>query len=86
MSKKGLLIAAVLIFALVATAMALENKNANDNFTSQEYLNAKSIESIPDAANAGDLDADFEEYSLRTGPDRWTSMFSTLQPSSGNGI
>lgn len=80
MSKKGLLIAVVLIFLLIATAMALENKSASENFTSQEYLNAKSTETVSDMVN----DTDAGGYLLQTNPDRWTSMFSALQPYSGN--
>jgi len=44
LSKKGLLIGAVLVFLLIASAMALENRSADENFTSQEY-HAKSINS-----------------------------------------
>lgn len=80
MSKKSLLIAVVLFFLLIASAMALENKSASENFTSSEYLNAKTI----DAPNAEAADfADEEGYSLQTDPDRWTRMFSALQPYSG---
>ena len=80
MSKKSLLIAAVLVFLLIATAMALENKSASENFTSQEYLNAKSVESVSDMV--GDTGA--EGYLLQTDPEQWTSMFSALRPYSGN--
>ncbi|WP_316558882.1 hypothetical protein [Methanimicrococcus stummii] len=79
MSKKSLLVAAVLVFLLIATAMALENKSASENFTSQEYLNAKSIESASSVFEDG-----AEAYSLQTNPDRWTGMFTALQPYSGN--
>ncbi len=79
MSKKSLLAAAVLVFLLIATAMAIENKNASENFTGQEYLNAKSAETV---SVTGDTDA--EDYSLQGDPDQWTSMFSALQPYSGN--
>ncbi|MDL2261011.1 hypothetical protein LJC08_02065 [Methanimicrococcus sp. OttesenSCG-928-J09] len=82
MSKNGLLIAAVCIFLLIATAMALENKQAGENFTSQEYLNAKTIESTSSDSNVEDDEA--EGYLLQNNPDRWTSMFSALQPYSGN--
>ncbi|MBZ3935860.1 hypothetical protein [Methanimicrococcus blatticola] len=78
MSKKSLLIAVVLIFLLTATAMAIENKSASENFTSQEYLNAKSVESTSDIDNVE------EGYLLQTGTNRWTGMFSALQPYSGN--
>jgi len=46
MSKKsiGLLVCTVLIFLLVASAMAMENKSAVENFTSSD-LSIKSIES-----------------------------------------
>lgn len=81
MSKKSLLIGAVIVFLLIATAMALENKSASENFTSQEYLNAKSIDTVPDIVNGTDA----EGYLLQSNPERWTSMFSALQPYSGNG-
>jgi hypothetical protein len=47
LSKKsiGLLICTILIFLLVASAMAVENKSANESFTNRDYLTAKSIES-----------------------------------------
>lgn len=84
LSKKGLLIAVVCIFLLIATAMALENKQASENFTSQDYLNAKTIESTSSDFNVGDDEADTTEgYLLQNNPDRWTSMFSALQPYSG---
>ncbi|MDR0767593.1 MAG: hypothetical protein LBE57_04030 [Methanosarcinales archaeon] len=80
MSKKSLLIAAVLVFALIATAMAIENKSASENFTSPEYLNAKSIEPASSAEYAADEGA---EMNLRQGFGRWAGMFSALQPYSG---
>lgn len=45
MSKKSLLIIVVLFFMLVATAMAFENKNANENFTNQNEFGSKPVPS-----------------------------------------
>ncbi|WNY24389.1 hypothetical protein MmiHf6_17200 [Methanimicrococcus hongohii] len=86
MSKKSLLITVVLIFAFVATAMAIENKSAGENFTSSEYLNTKSIEPVSVASYAADTGVEGEnlELNLRQDPDRWAGMFSALQPYSGN--
>ena len=80
MSKKSLLIAAVLIFLLIATAMAVENKNAADSFQSRDYLDTKSIESTT-VAYRGEIDESFEQNN----PARWSSFFMRLQPISGDG-
>lgn len=79
MGKKSLLIAAVLVFLLIATAMAVENKNANENFTSQEYLYYKSFESATDAVGSVNS-ANAEGYLLQNHSDRRISTFSVLQP------
>ena len=56
MSKKsiGLLVCTILIFLLIASAMAIENKSADENFTSPD-LNIKSIKSeAPDLSAPAD--------------------------------
>ena len=75
MSKKSLLIAAVLIFLLIATAMAFENKSASDNFQSRDYLDTKSIESTTVAFSDETIDEGFD-----SNPARWSSFFMRLQP------
>lgn len=68
----------------IATAMALENKQAGENFTSLDNTNAKTIESISSDSYAEEDGINAEGYLLQENPDRWRSMFSALQPYSGN--
>jgi len=44
--KKSLLIAVILIFALVSTAIALENQNAGQNFKGADYLTSDYLKSV----------------------------------------
>jgi hypothetical protein len=80
LSKKSLVIAVVLIFALIATAMAFENKNAADNFQSNEYLNAKSIESTTAIAFSNEFDEITNEDIDSNESGRRVLFFEKLQP------
>jgi hypothetical protein len=80
LSKKSLVIAVVLIFALIATAMAFENKNAADNFQSNEYLNAKSIESTTAIVFSNEFDEITNEDIDSNDSGRRVLFFAKLQP------
>ena len=75
MSRKsiGLLVCTILIFLLVASAMAIENKNANENFTNPDST-VKSINSSSFGSFAlADSDADvsrqkYAEFGERSNP------------------
>ncbi|MDR2943599.1 MAG: hypothetical protein LBU81_00660 [Methanosarcinales archaeon] len=70
MSKKSLLIAVVLLFMLIAAAMAVENKGAGENFTGQEYLNAKSVQTVSvegdETDDAGRAGGDVSQVKFQT--------------------
>ncbi|MCL2550486.1 MAG: hypothetical protein FWE78_06160 [Methanimicrococcus sp.] len=79
MSKKGLLIGAILVFLLIASAMALENRSADENFTSQEYPNKSIHTNVPVSSASADFagcDAD--------NPQNGMKLFSALHSYSGN--
>ena len=61
MRKRSLLIAVVLIFALVSTAIALENQNAGLNFKNQDCLNAISLNAPSQNVNYSVLSEDINE-------------------------
>jgi hypothetical protein len=70
MSKKsiGLLICSILIFLLIASAMAIENKSANENFTSRDDSNLKSIGFVSGSALTGtDTVAEIQQYGSDSG-------------------
>ncbi|MDY0266330.1 MAG: hypothetical protein RBQ94_01570 [Methanimicrococcus sp.] len=69
MSKKSLLIIVVLLFMLVATAMALENKSANENFTNQNDFGSKMI-----SEDGGLNKPKTEGGTLPLGSDQWSGM------------
>jgi len=78
LSKKGLLIGAILVFLLVASAMALENRSADENFTSQEYPNKSINTNVPESSASVDLDAGSDDISQNG-----MKLISTLRSYSG---
>jgi len=72
MSRKSivLLVCTILIFLLVASAMAIENKSANETFTNRDTSNLKSIELVSRSALAEtDTTAEIQQYSSDSGTD-----------------
>ena len=71
MSRKsiGLLVCTILIFLLVASAMAIENKSANETFTNPNST-VKSINSSVVGSALADSDADNRQINAVSGIER----------------
>jgi len=80
LSKKGLLIGTIVVFLLIASAMALENRSADENFTSQEYPGKSINTNAPDSSASADFGADCDTDISQNG----MKLLSTLRSYSGN--